>query len=422
MSNLRNLLFCLLLLVVTDSAGQSAFSPFSAFGIGELGGNGLTHHQGMAGVGVSNPQYWYMNNVNPALLVFNNFTTFEGGLMVDSRTVSNGLTSEKNTGGNMNYLVLSFPIKRTKWTNSIGLSPYSTSNYKLSYSLPIDGSTNTTLVTEEGSGGINRFSWSHGVKLHRTLSVGGRINYLFSSITNRYVNELAQTDQIARFSSSVYQRYHFSDVSFTGSFSFHKDSLFNKNYKFNVGAVYDWKANANTSIFETLERRNLAGILDSTTLRYNEPGRTILPSILTAGISFGKGDRWMVGVDATLSDFTVYRDFDNRNVPVQKGKKLAIGTEFTPDPTSISNYLKRMTYRTGVSFEESPYLINGKPLKDLGINFGLSLPVSRVSSLDVAVRWGKRGNVSDNTIEETYFKIYFGVTFNDQWFIKRRFD
>lgn len=81
-----------------------------------------------------------------------------------------------------------------------------------------------------------------------------------------------------------------------------------------------------------------------------------------------------------------------------------------------------MTYRTGVSIEESPYLINGKPLKDLGINFGLSLPVSRVSSLDLAVRWGKRGNVSDNTIEETYFKIYFGVTFNDQWFIKRRFD
>jgi hypothetical protein len=143
---------------------------------------------------------------------------------------------------------------------------------------------------------------------------------------------------------------------------------------------------------------------------------------LTAGISFGQGDKWMVGVDATISDFTVYRDFDNRNVPVQKGKKLAIGTEFTPDPTSISNYLKRMTYRTGVSIEESPYLINGKPLKDLGINFGLSLPVSRVSSLDLAVRWGKRGNVSDNTIEETYFKIYFGVTFNDQWFIKRRFD
>jgi len=62
------------------------------------------------------------------------------------------------------------------------------------------------------------------------------------------------------------------------------------------------------------------------------------------------------------------------------------------------------------------------PVNDFGINFGLSMPVSRFSSLDLAFKIGKRGNLLENTIEENYFKIYFGVTFNDQWFIKRRFD
>ena len=61
-------------------------------------------------------------------------------------------------------------------------------------------------------------------------------------------------------------------------------------------------------------------------------------------------------------------------------------------------------------------------MRDFGINFGLSLPVSRISSLDLAVKVGKRGDLRTNTIEENYFKLYFGVTFNDQWFIKRRFD
>ena len=92
---------------------------------------------------------------------------------------------------------------------------------------------------------------------------------------------------------------------------------------------------------------------------------------------------------------------------------MALGTEFTPDVVALGSYLKRITYRTGVSYDKYPYLINGVPLKDFGINFGFSMPVSRV---------GKRGNVKDNTIEENYFKFYFGATFNDQWFVRRRFD
>jgi hypothetical protein len=50
------------------------------------------------------------------------------------------------------------------------------------------------------------------------------------------------------------------------------------------------------------------------------------------------------------------------------------------------------------------------------------LPVSRISSLDLAFKAGKRGDLNKNSIEENYFKVYFGVTFNDQWFIRRRFD
>ena len=71
--------------------------------------------------------------------------------------------------------------------------------------------------------------------------------------------------------------------------------------------------------------------------------------------------------------------------------------------------------------EEHPFLANGNPVKDVGINFGFSMPAGR-SSLDFAFRYGKRGDKGENVLEERYFKIFFGITFNDQWFIKRRFD
>ena len=80
-----------------------------------------------------------------------------------------------------------------------------------------------------------------------------------------------------------------------------------------------------------------------------------------------------------------------------------------------------MVYRAGLSFEQYPYKANNNTVNDLGINFGFSLPAGR-SSVDMAFRYGKRGTLSDNGLQENYFKIFFGVTFNDQWFIKRRFE
>jgi len=401
--------------------GQAAMTPFSYLGIGEYYGNALAHNQGMAGVGVSNPQYFYLNNQNPALLVFNRFTTFEAGFIGERRTVIGNGTSETNGNANLNYLMMGFPVKLGRWSTSLGLAPYSTVNYRLNYTDAIEGSTNTVQVEETGSGGINQFAWSNGVALHKNISVGVKATYLFSSIINEYSNTLTQSAQPIQYYPTVYERTYVKDFDFTLGFSYHKDSLFSKNYKFNLGVVYDFKTDLKTQYTARIEQRNVSDTLYSTTLYENEPGSITLPPALAVGLSFGRGDKWVVGTDFVLLDYTQFSDSRSETREATKGWKLALGTEFTPDVTAMTSYLKRMTYRTGVSYDKYQYLINGMPVKDFGINFGLSLPTSR-SSLDFAVKIGKRGNLQDNTIEENYFKIYFGATFNDQWFIRRRFE
>ena len=97
-----------------------------------------------------------------------------------------------------------------------------------------------------------------------------------------------------------------------------------------------------------------------------------------------------------------------------------LGGEITP--TVGNNYFSRMTYRLGASYDDFPFMINNSPVKDVGINLGLALPVGGVSKLDVAIKIGKRGDLKASGIAEDYFKIYFGATFNDRWFIKRKFD
>ncbi len=410
----------------TVAWGQAASTPFSYLGIGETYGNALTHNQGMAGVGISNPQYYFLNNQNPALLVFNRFTVFEAGFIGERRTVKGNGISETNGNGNLNYLATAFPVKYGKWSTSIGLMPYSSVNYKLDYLDSIEGSTtNTVNVEETGEGGINQFFWSNGVVLNKDFSIGLKATYLFGSIIRQYSNVLTTGSSASiPYQPTIYARNYVKDLNFTAGVSFHKDSLGGKkNYKLNIGTVYNFKASLNTEYYARVERRNSSGIVDSTTVINSIKGNITVPSSFSAGISIANREFWVLGFDFTYLDYRKFRDFSGETQPWgAEGWKLSLGTEFTPDPTALGSYLKRLTYRTGVSYDKYPYLINGIMVKDFGINFGLSLPVSRISSLDFALKVGKRGNLEDNTIEETYFKIYFGMTFNDQWFIKRRFD
>ncbi len=423
------IIFCGFILTAccaVNASGQASRSPFSAFGIGEYYGNATAHSQGMAGVGVSNGQYLFLNNMNPALLIYNGvggITTFQAGILGEQRTLRNDENKETSRGGNLNYLILAFPIKSGKWVTSVGLMPYTSMRYRFSYIEKVVGTQDTAVFQETGTGGINQVSWSHGVALHKYLSIGARASYLYSSIENSFTNTVVLNNQTQFFTPDVHQRFYYRGFGFTGAVSVHIDSLFNNNYKLNFGAVYDLQTDLKTDYLQTLTRlnQNLVPIATDT-LVADLTGTTRIPSVLSLGLSFGKSNQWIFAVDARMSDYNKFGFFENQQAPTTKNWRVAAGFEITPSPGSLSSYLKNVTYRTGVSLEEYPYLINGNALRDFGTNFGLSLPVARGCSVDLAGRWGKRGNIDTNTIEEKYFKIYFGVTFNDRWFIKRRFD
>ena len=190
MSIVNKYFFLLIISVAfhSGSFGQAASSPYSSLGLGAYFGNVLIHNQGIGGVGDSQPQFWFINNMNPALLVFNGLTTFEAGIVIENRKIGSDSISQKEKGGNLNYLVMAFPIKRNKWTTSVGLMPFTNVDYRLQYLDDVEGSTVPVTVTEEGYGGLSQLYWSNGVRLTPDFSIGLKISYIFSSITNSYSN------------------------------------------------------------------------------------------------------------------------------------------------------------------------------------------------------------------------------------------
>ncbi|GHM99232.1 membrane protein [Cytophagales bacterium WSM2-2] len=422
----KNSLAILLLLFVALSAnGQIASSPFSAFGVGDLyNSNANVQNQSMGGIGISNTSPWYINGVNPALLVFNRVTVFQGGMQFEKKTLTDGLTNQSFQNGNLSYLNLAFPVKSGKWTTGVGLTPLTNVNYNITYQENANGSFQPITYKQTGKGGVNQFYWSNGVALTKYLSLGVRASYQFGNI----VTQNASQNVGAFANTSVKVTDSFNGLNLTGGISFHKDSLFKKNFRVNVGAIYN-----TTTTFPAqhkLEYQSIAsnGAVIDTYTNSDLDGKLHIPESWGVGVSFGKVDRWTLGWDYTYLD---YRKFSYRTndqtaqfngIPTI-GYRSGVGLEFIPQPEDFTNYLNRVMYRVGASYEKSTMLINGNPMTDIGGTFGFSLPVSRFSTIDLGIKIGKRGIVKENLLQENYFRVFFGITFNDnQWFIKRKFE
>lgn len=420
----KSIFFCICLLFAFDTFGQAARTPYTSFAIGEPYGNALINQQGMAGVGVSQPQFWFINNQNPALLVYNAvYTTFQAGIITERRSISSDTLSEKTQGGNMNYLVTAFPIKPTKWTTSVGLMPYTSVNYKLQYTDNIVNSQEQVSVTEEGSGGLTQLYWSNGVRLTKHVALGLKASYIFSSIVNTYKNQLIDSPQPVNYIAGIEEKSYVRDFAFGTGLSITKDSLFSqKRYRVSFGAVYNFATELDANKTDRIYRTNTIGdTTDVSILPSSRNGSYSIPSSLTVGLSLSRGARWTLGTEFSYQDWSTFKNVNGQNDGLQQSWRVALGGEVTPDLFDTENYFKRLTYRGGVSIEQYPFLANSSPVKDVGINFGFSMPAGR-SSIDFAFRYGRRGDKSENILEENYFKIFFGITFNDQWFIKRRFD
>jgi hypothetical protein len=396
---------------------QVASSPFTKFGIGENYSDALINTQGMAGVGVSQPQYWYANNQNPALLVYNSMATFHVGILGESQRIKSSETSEKHIGGNLNYLVTAFPIKPRRWSTSAGLMPYTSMNYKVQYLKNIEGSTQTSVGNEEGSGGLTQLYWSNGVRIYKDLSVGLKVTYLFGNIDKIYKLQPSGSSGII---SASEDKTVVNDFTFNVGASYSKDSLLGA-YRLSFGAVYGLASNVKARLFNKVSNISTSGDTIAATLLSKTYGNLNLPSFITAGVSISKGTKFTLGTEFSYQDWSSFSGVDNVNQNLKESWKIGLGGEYTPDPSAVDGFFKRITYRAGVSTEKCPFLVNNNQVKDSGINFGFSLPTGR-SSIDLAFKVGKRGNKAENILEQNYFKVYFGITFNDQWFVRRKFD
>ena len=152
----------------------------------------------------------------------------------------------------------------------------------------------------------------------------------------------------------------------------------------------------------------------------NEENTTFdLPKKLSFGLSYGLVDKYRIGLDINLANWT---SNGTNNTRVQNTQEFILGGEMTPDSRNITNYLKRVTYRFGFNYGKLPYLVQNNSINEFGINFGASFPVAGLSTLDVAIKLGERGTIENGLVNESFMQMVLGLTINEKWFIKRKYN
>ena len=395
-------------------------SPLSYVGMGELYTAESASNTMMGGIGVSNSNGIYSNVLNPALLARNHYTVFEVGLHGESKTLQNYRQKQQVYGGNYQSLSLTLPISN-RWTTAISIRPhsaveYATRSYRRLNVLGLD----SLIYGYDGKGGITKLSISNGVRIGKEFYIGLESSVLFGTVNRNVSTQNLSDGQYYKIQLETLNRY--SDFTFKGGVAYRKDL---KNDVFlNVGATFYLSTSMSATQLRRFAIMDLSGnnVINSDTLEKTTTIKQNLPVTQAYGISIEKVAKWMVGIDYSQTDWTAVDNNLGRIGKLPKSSKISIGGEFTPDFSAISNYFKRITYRVGYSYTNTPYDYsgNGKFAVDQNLSFGVAVPLRNLSYVNISYQVGRRGLLSDNGLEEQYHRITLGLTLSDLWFVKQR--
>jgi len=418
---IRKLGFAIICLAACGLYAQNGtVSPYSYFGVGDLRAGSTIENQMMGGLSLYTDSI-HISLKNPAGYGKLRLTTYTAGLSHKEISLNSFTEQEKTSVTNLEYLAIGFPLSK-KISAGLGLRPFSSVGYDVLQET-MDPSGNDVTNLYSGSGGINQVFLSLGFEVAKNLNLGVSLNYNFGTLENEKVQ---QVDGL-QFGTRETQTSNVGGYDFVYGLTF-SPKISEKHTLF-TSAVINTQVNLlseNAQTIGSFSQSTGATIeeldvdLQAQGLRNTE---LKIPTIATFGLGYGEDKKWFLGAEYSFQQLS---SFENRFLKIQNqeytdASSYAIGGYYVPDYTSFGSYFKRVTYRAGLRYDYTGIVVNEKEIQNFGITFGLGLPLGgSFSNLNLGFEWGKRGTTAADLIEEKYFRINVGLSFNDRWFQKRK--
>lgn len=397
-------------------------SPYSRYGLGELHSYSFGRSTAMGGASIASRNNQQINLANPASYDAIDSLGFMFEFAVDGKASNfkNDVGSAYASDVNFQYFAMNFQISNRIGT-SLGLLPFTDVGYNVVVNEDIEntGKVNTTYY---GAGTISNAFFGVAVQPFRFLSLGANLNYFFGML-NRNA-EVVFLDASDFYNLQQYNTLRVSDFSF--DFGAQATIPLKNKSSLIVGAIFenDPKYNA---FYSDITQKNLASgsAIDQDTLFYAEEKKGIIefPVTYGFGLSYVKENKFELNADYYHQSWSDAKFLGTKSDFLTDLDKFAVGAEWIPDKFSIKSFTSRIAYRVGFKYEQTYLMFNNRQINDVGITFGVGLPVYRSkSTINVAAEIGKKGTTEDNLVLENYVRLNLMVNLYDLWFIKRRFD
>ena len=407
--------------VVHLAAAQSgSVSPYSSAGLGERNFNGTQATRHMGGLDVFTDSI-HANLNNPASYGFLKVTTYSLGIHYRNTNLASLTESANADDASLDYLAVSIPAG--KFGFGFGILPYSSVGYRIE---TLDSATEgqNVLNRYEGEGGINQAFLSVGLPLTSFFSIGVSAQYNFGNLFYRTGQFLEGVD--------------------TGTLLTNQSSISGLNYQYSAQAnipiqrkyllqgmfVYQPQAflnSQNDRIFYTQSLSNDT-VVDFEEIDLNIQGlrETELETSQTTkiGLGFGENKKWFLGIQHNLTKSANFTNnfFSRSTISYRDAKQWTVGGFYIPDYASFTSFWERVVYRFGFRTEQMSLIINNLPITETGISFGIGLPLGSLSNANIGFEFIQRGAKQSGLIQETLIAMRIGLSLNDIWFIKRKYN
>ncbi|MDF3079047.1 MAG: hypothetical protein K0S09_2936 [Sphingobacteriaceae bacterium] len=415
-------------------AQTTSSSPYSQFGMGILRGPFLPQNRAMGNISAGVKHIGIYNNINmanPASYANVRMTTFDIGAFTGLTQLSNSTTKQgSNFNGSLSHIAFAIPVTK-KSAMSFGLLPYSDFGYKYrnTTSVTVGGTAIPANLTYSGNGGISKAYLGYGFQLGKHINIGANGSFLFGKLAESSATEFANTDGTF-LNSRTEKRNSISGLNFDYGIQYTVNPTAKNRLTIGYSGSSGNKISSRLSSLTTRYGVNSQGeesaAFDTTFFQQNAKSDLKLPSAHTIGFTFENSNKWLLGADLVLRQWSDYR-LGATNPGMQNSIGLNVGGQYTPDVTAISSkYLSLIDYRLGIRYEKTGINLKSTDILDRALTFGFGFPLQSARTafykINFSTELGQRGTTQNNLIRERYVNFSLGFTLNDQWFQKFKFD
>lgn len=414
------ILALVMVLTTYDLKAQLFSSPYSNFGLGNLVDTRSSSIKALGKSYAAYRDFTTINYDNPASYTAFDTLSFvlDVSMELESRSLYTSASQNSSTNCGFGSLQIGFPI--AKWAKmSAGLIPTSNVGYLITTDV-VDDMTGHKKYRFIGSGGVSNAYAGLGIQVGQ-LSVGANFSYLFGTILKTHT--LLYPDSSFFFNTKILDELYVNSIY--ANFGIQYNAKLSKDLYLCFGATYtpEMHLNSQQSIASyTYTVANDIETVRDTVFVSSGDGNVMTPQKIGGGVMLRKLNRYKLLLNFEWQEWSKFQIYGAQQGTYGNSYKASIGYEHSPRTSTVSSYFKWVKYRMGAYFENTPLIVDGTPINQYGVTFGLSFPIIRsASTVNLTFDIGNRGTKSNNLIQETYINATLAFSLYDTWFYRIKY-